>query len=150
MFQKENFSIFLTVCKSYSEKNAKEYKINDALRVKQARLLLKSNKDIYEEQKRKERERKLLAKDRKKFAINHPHLDQEPSQTSFSNYAVKEGIKSLAPKFYVKVKLGQKVGRKKNVLSEQEKKWLIEFFNQPDVSYTSPGRRDNVIKREIP
>ena len=31
-------------CKCYREKNAEEYKINDALRTKRARLLLKLNK----------------------------------------------------------------------------------------------------------
>ena len=96
--------------------------------------MLKSNKDDYEEHKRKERDRKRLANHRKNFAINHPHLVQEPSQTSFSNSAVisrpnkkvekslpqsprkkKEVIKSLASKFNVKVKFRQKL-----VLSEQE------------------------------
>ena len=82
------------------------------------------------------------------FAINHPHLDKELSQTSFSNSALKlrtikkvtkslrqsprekkQVIKSLASKFNVKVKLEQKVGRKKNVFSEQENQWLIKFLN---------------------
>ena len=64
-------------CKHYREKNAEEYKINDALRKKWARLLLKSNKDAYEKHKKKERERELPAKHWKNFAINHPHLDQD-------------------------------------------------------------------------
>ena len=76
-------------CKCYREKSAEEYKINDALRKTQARLLLKSNKDAYEEQNRKEAERKCLDKHRKNFAINHPHLDEEPSQTSISNSTIK-------------------------------------------------------------
>ena len=38
-------------CKRYRKKNAKEYKINDVLRKKRARLPLKSNKDAYEEHK---------------------------------------------------------------------------------------------------
>ena len=46
---------------------------------KQARLLLKSNKDAYKEHKRKKRERKHLATHRKNFAIDHLHLDQKPS-----------------------------------------------------------------------
>ena len=76
-------------CKRYREKNAEEYKINDALRKNRTRLLLKSNKNAYEEQQRKEREIKRLAKHRKKFAINHSDLDQEPSQASFNSSAVK-------------------------------------------------------------
>ena len=34
-------------------------------------------KDAYEEQEKKEIERKRLAKHRKSFAINHPHLNQD-------------------------------------------------------------------------
>ena len=116
-----------------------EYKINDTLREKRVRLLLKLNKDAYNENKGKEGEENHLNKHRKSFAINYPYLDQEPSQTSFSNSTVKprtaknvekslpqsireqkEVIKSLASKFNVKIKLGQNVGRKKNVFSEQE------------------------------
>ena len=152
-------------CKRYRRKNADKYKINDALRKTQARQLLKINKDQYEEHKKKERERKRLAKLRENIAINHHSqkpLDSQPS-TSFSNSAVKsrtikevekslpksprrkkEVIKSLASKFNVKVKLAQKVGRKKNELPEQENQWLVEFLNRPDISYTTPGRRDNV------
>ena len=37
--------------KCYREKNVEEYKINDALRRKRARLLLKLNEDAYEEHK---------------------------------------------------------------------------------------------------
>ena len=66
-------------CKRRREKNAEKYKINDPLMKKQARLLLKSNKDAYKEHKRKKRERKHLATHRKDFAIDYLHLDQEPS-----------------------------------------------------------------------
>ena len=92
------------------------------------RLLLKLNKDAYEEHKRKDRKRRRLAKHRQIVVIYHSHLDQEPSQTtSFRNSDVtsriiknvekslpriprkkKEVIKSLASKFNMKVKLGQK------------------------------------------
>ena len=50
-------------------------------------------------------------------------------------------IKSLASTFNVKVKLGQNVGRNKNVLREQENQWLIEFLNRPDISYTTSRRQ---------
>ena len=72
-----------------NDSRAEEYKINDTLRRKRATLLLKSNKDAHKEHKRKERERKRLNKHRKSFAINNPYVDQEPSQTSFSNSNVK-------------------------------------------------------------
>ena len=78
-------------CKRYRRKNADKYKVNDALRKKRARQLLKINKDQYEEDKKKKRERKRLAKLRKNIAISHHSqepLDSQPS-TSFSNSAVK-------------------------------------------------------------
>ena len=68
----------LTAVNVNGERNPEEHKINYTLREKPARLLLKSNKDAYEEHNRKQIERQLLAKHRKSFAINHPHLDQEP------------------------------------------------------------------------
>ena len=37
----------------------------------------------------KERKKENVWLNRKFFAINHPHLDQEPSQTSFNYSAVK-------------------------------------------------------------
>ena len=79
-----------------------------------------------------------MDKHRKNFAINHHHLYQELSQTSFSNSALKsrtikkmekflpqspqrkEVIKSLTSKFNIEVQLGQKVGKQKIVLREQE------------------------------
>ena len=85
------------------------------------------------------------------------------SQPSFSNSAIKsrtikrvekalpqsprrksEVIKTLASKFNVKVKFCEKVGRKNNVLSDLEQQWVEEFLNRADISYTTPGRRDNV------
>ena len=98
------------------------------------------------------KEKKWLANNRNNFAINLLHLKQETSQTSFSNLIERttkrvksprkkeEVIKSLVSKFNVKVKLGQKVCRKKNVLNEQGNQWVIEFLNGRDISYT-PGRR---------
>lgn len=152
-------------CKRYREKNKESYKIKDALRKKRARLLLKTDKVKYEEQKKKDRERKELTKLRKKVGIdnNSDHLTPDTCQPSFSNSAIKsrtikrvekvlprsprrksEVIKTFASKFNVKVKLGEKVGRKKNNLSDQEQQWVKEFLNRADISYTTPGRRDNV------
>ena len=30
------------------------------------------------------------------------------------------------------------------VLSEEEKEWLLTFFDRPDITYINPGRKDNV------
>ena len=55
----------------------------------------------------------------------------------------REVIRRLASKFQVRVKFGEKVGRKKSVLNE-EVDWVIAFLNQRDISYTNLGRKDNV------
>ena len=56
----------------------------------------------------------------------------------------KEAIKSLASKCNMKIKLGRQAGRKKNCLSEEENKWVIELLHRADITYTTPGRRDNI------
>ena len=48
-------------CKGYREKNAEEYKINDALRRKRARLLLKSNAVKMLMKNRRKKKRKKTA-----------------------------------------------------------------------------------------
>ena len=30
------------------------------------------------------------------------------------------------------------------VLSEEEKEWLLTFFDRPDIKYIKPDRKDNV------
>ena len=84
--------------------------------------------------------------------------------TSFTNKAIKsrslskaqqalpksprkrnEIIGSLVNKFHLRVAfVPKKAGRKRNDLTEEEKKWLIEFLDRSDMTYTTPGRRDNV------
>ena len=101
LFQNENFSIVwclaplvqdrLWLWNRWKEKrkNHEEYKVNDAFRQKATRLLLKSNKNAYEEHKRKKRERKCLAKHRKNFVINpiwtkshlRPHVNATERRT---------------------------------------------------------------------
>ena len=156
-------------CKRYREKYKEEYKISDALRKKHARLVLKmQNKAKHEEQKKKDRERKRLAKLRSKIQVNQAAASEQAASTSspnplFSSSSIKsrtvkrvekflpqssrrksEVIKSLASKFNVKVKFCKKTGRKKKVLSEEEQQWVKDFLDRPDISYTTPGRRDNV------
>ena len=132
---------------------------------KHSRLILKSNKTAREVYKWKERERKRTTKLWKKVLIDYNQQSEEylgPS-TFFSNAAIKsrsvkkaekslpksprrkmEVITRLASKFQVCVKFREKVGRKKNVLSEEKVDWVIAFLNQPDILYTTPGRKDNM------
>ena len=43
-----------------------------------------------------------------------------------------------------KFNLVRKLEKKKKVLSENEQQWVNYFLDRPDISYTTPGRRDNV------
>ena len=59
----------------------------------------------------------------------------------------KAVVRSLAQKFQLKIlPLNEppKRGRKKNELDEQESDWLEEFFNRSDVTYTTPGKKDQI------
>ena len=155
-------------CKRYREKNADEYKINDVSTKKRARLVLKTDKSKYEAYKKKERERKQLAKIRKDIARrneqnHHEHEESLSPSTSFSNLAIKsrpikkakkslpqsprrkkEAIKSLASKFNVKIQLAEKARGKKNGLSEEENQCVTNFLNRADISDTTTGRKDNI------
>ena len=44
----------------------------------------------------------------------------------------------------MKVKFGEKSGRKNNFLSEEEQQWVLNFSDRANISYTTPGRRENV------
>ena len=35
-------------------------------------------------------------------------------------------------------------GHPRNELSEEKKDWMIEFLSWSDMTYTNPGRQDNV------
>ena len=58
----------------------------------------------------------------------------------------KEVIKSLASKFNMKVKLGQKIGRKNNVLSEQENQRL---FNQTFLSLPLGEETKSILRYSL-
>ena len=42
------------------------------------------------------------------------------------------------------IKLENKRGPKKQYLSEDQEPWLLEMPQRPDMTYTNPGRKDNV------
>ena len=46
--------------------------------------------------------------------------------------------------YQIRVKLAETRGRKWMVLSEEEKEWLLTFFNRPDITYINPDRKDNM------
>ena len=95
-------------CKRYREKNAGEYKINDASRKKRARLLLKTDKSKHKAYKKKERERKQLAKIRKDIARRNEqnHHENEESlapSTRFSNSVIKSSLSKKRKSLFHKV-----------------------------------------------
>ena len=51
--------------------------------------------------------------------------------------------------YQIRVKLAQTRGRKQVVLSEEEKKWLLTFFDRPDIMYINPGRKDNMYISKV-
>ena len=51
--------------------------------------------------------------------------------------------------YQIRVKLAQTRGRKQMVLSEEEKKWLLTFFDCPDIMYINPGRKDNMYITKV-
>ena len=53
-------------------------------------------------------------------------------------------ISGLVEQYQIRVKLAETRGRKRMVLSEEEKEWLLAFFDRPDITYINPGRKDNV------
>ena len=51
-------------------------------------------------------------------------------------------IGTLAKKFNLSIAVHNKVGRKKNKLSENEEEWIDNFLERSDIMYTTAGRRD--------
>ena len=54
-----------------------------------------------------------------------------------------EVIRGLVKQYQIRVKLAETRGRKQMVLSEEEKEWLLTFFDRLDITYINPGRKDN-------
>lgn len=56
-----------------------------------------------------------------------------------------EVIEKLAKKYQVKFQFKKTSrGRPRKDLDEEEKQWLIDFLSRADLTYTNPGRKDNV------
>ena len=65
------------------------------------------------------------------------HLPQSPRKKV-------EIIQSLASKYQIRIKMHENRGRPRKELSEEKKDWMIEFLSRSDMTYTNPGRLDNV------
>ena len=40
-------------------------------------------------------------------------------------------------------------GQPKQILDADEKSWLIDFLDRPDITYTMPGKRDQVYMGKV-
>ena len=89
-------------CKRYREANADVYKINDALRKKRARLLLKSDKTKYEAYKKKKEKGNNSLKSERTLLIETNRINTKrlwvhllPSPTRLSNRDLSKRQKGL-------------------------------------------------------
>ena len=66
-----------------------------------------------------------------------------------------EVLNNLASKYNFPIKLKNKRAPyplpppRKNYLSEEQEQWLLEMLKRPDMTYTNPGRKDNVYIGKI-
>ena len=70
------------------------------------------------------------------------HLPNSPHKKT-------EVISNLAKKYNLKIQLKNNRGRKPKVLSEEQEKWIIDFLERPEMTYTNPGRKDHVYIGKI-
>ena len=61
----------------------------------------------------------------------------------------KKVIERLVEKYHVKIPFNTKRGRPREDLNKEEKKWLETLLSRSEVSYTNPGRKDNVYVGKI-
>ena len=55
-----------------------------------------------------------------------------------------EVIKNLASKYQIRIQLKETRGSPRKNLIDNKKAWLIEVLGRSDLTYTNPGRADNV------
>ena len=153
--------------KRYREKNKDEVRKRENLRKRNQRVKLKIlNPEANKSRLEKERLAKALYRKRK---LEEAKKTKETNtkiaspMTTFSNTAIKarslkkaaaalprspskkvEIVQSLAKQFNLKIQYSSKakVGRPCNDLAEIEINWLKDFFDRPDITYTTPGMKD--------
>ena len=55
-----------------------------------------------------------------------------------------ETLGSLVKRYQLRIDLSGKRGRRAINLSDEEKEWVMNFFDRPDITYINPGRKGNV------
>ena len=74
-------------------------------------------------------------------------------KTSWKIFAKKyekknEVLNNLASKYNLLMKLKNKIGPLKQYLSGDQKHLLLEMLERPDMTYTNPGKKVNVISEK--
>ena len=157
--------------KRYREKNKEKVRERDALRKKLKRIVMKVN-DPEKNRARLVKERLYKQEYRKRIRSN---IDEQPSPTSNSTVegfsqrssymkSLKKAkrslpksprrrnavVSSLAKKFQLQILPQQNNrGRPKEILDADEKSWLIDFLDRHDITYTMPGKRDQVYMGKV-
>ena len=161
-------------CKEYREKTKDDYRKNDRERKKFKRDCLKYlEPEKYEIKKKQERERLKLYRARKKeeaaaekarkekeaaAAKNTPEglvsfrtvqsfsrsVKKAEDALPFSPTKRKEVITGLAQRYQLRIKLQESRGRKAFSLTDEQIEWLENTLERPDLTYITPGRKDNV------
>ncbi|XP_066932919.1 glutamic acid-rich protein-like [Clytia hemisphaerica] len=165
--------------KRYREKNAEKYKKGDNERKKlKLRHMKYIEPGKYKEHLAKDRHRKKEYREKKKRdeqAREQEEAQQQNDEASSSSStppafrtkqslqrSVKkverllpksprkksEVIRGLASK-YMRIQFCKKRGRKEKVLSDEQLKYLDDFFERPDITYTNPGRKDHVYLGKV-
>ena len=65
------------------------------------------------------------------------HLPKSPNKKA-------EIIQRLATKYKLRINLHENRGRPRKELNDEDKVWLINFLNRSDISYTNPGRKNQM------
>ena len=125
-----------------------------------------TNPLLHEEQKKKNRERMRLYREKKRDEKENINVADEESAFSTKQSRARslkraedglpsspnkkmEVIGSLAKKYKMRIALCRKRGRKYEDLSEEEVKWLKNYLERPEMTYINPGKKDNVYVGKV-
>ena len=154
----------------HEKRKSKSNDFSNSERERKRKWRADMNKDqvAYEKYKENERLRNWAANKKKKAngANAHEFTNDSASSTPVSAFSCKQSlhrsllranlhlpkspsknaeiIQRLTTKYKIRIKLKENRGRPRKELSEEESIWLIEFLSRSDISYTNPGRKDNV------
>ena len=155
--------------KHYREKNKEKVRERETLRKK----LRRAEMEVFNPEKNKARllKERLYKREYRKITKDQPSLISDSIEEGFSQRSShtrsvrkakksfprsprkgNTAVSSLAKKFQLRI-LPQHSqsnrGRPKQDLDADEKSWLIDFLDRQDITYTTPGKRDQVYMGKI-